>query len=369
VVTDTGSCIAVSYEARACGIRTGTLIRDARRCCPGLNVVASRPPLYLEYHHRIVEAVESCLHVHAVHSIDEVSCRLLRNERDRATVRAAALRIKSVIRERIGEWVRCSIGVGPNEFLAKVGSKMEKPDGLVIIESHELPDRLYDLALQDLPGIARQMHERLRRAGVTSLRQLCALDARQMAGVWGGIVGERFWHALHGRPTLDLPIHRRTVGHSHVLPPELRNRDGGCAVLHRLIHKAAARMRRLGYSACKMAISATLLGGGRWSAWTRLNTCRDTLSILEGFARLWPQCPAGDPLQVGVVLFDLVPDSFTPLPLFPEEGKRIRLSQAMDQINAVIGRPVVYFGGMFSVVGSAPMRIAFTQIPDAEFVG
>ena len=63
VLTESTSCIAASYEAKAFGVKTGTRVSSARKMCPGLQVVESRPPLYVEYHHRLVEAVESCVPV------------------------------------------------------------------------------------------------------------------------------------------------------------------------------------------------------------------------------------------------------------------------------------------------------------------
>src|SRR5271169_3453773 len=66
MMADTTCCIAASYEAKAFGVRTGTIVADARRMCPEIELVEARHELYVEYHHRVVEAVESCLPVTAV---------------------------------------------------------------------------------------------------------------------------------------------------------------------------------------------------------------------------------------------------------------------------------------------------------------
>ncbi len=81
MTADTTCCIAASYEAKAYGVKTGTVVADAKRMCPGLVLVEARHELYVEYHHRIVEAVESCLPVTTVLSIDEMACRLMGRER------------------------------------------------------------------------------------------------------------------------------------------------------------------------------------------------------------------------------------------------------------------------------------------------
>ena len=81
MMADTTVCIAASYEAKAYGVKTGTVVADAKRMCPGLVLVEARHEIYVDYHHRIVEAVESCLPVTAVCSIDEMACRLMGRER------------------------------------------------------------------------------------------------------------------------------------------------------------------------------------------------------------------------------------------------------------------------------------------------
>jgi DNA polymerase-4 len=80
LVADTTCCIAASYEAKRYGVRTGTQVGEAKRLCPAIVLVEARHELYVDYHHRVVEAVESCLPVTSVMSIDEMACRLLGRE-------------------------------------------------------------------------------------------------------------------------------------------------------------------------------------------------------------------------------------------------------------------------------------------------
>ena len=56
---DRTCAIAASYEAKAYGIRTGTLVREAKRLCPELKLVPARHDYYVEYHHRIADALDS----------------------------------------------------------------------------------------------------------------------------------------------------------------------------------------------------------------------------------------------------------------------------------------------------------------------
>src|ERR1700753_999773 len=69
VMADTTCCIAASYEAKAFVVKTGTQVGEAKRMCPGIELVEARHELYVEYHNKIVKAVEHCVPVAAVMSI------------------------------------------------------------------------------------------------------------------------------------------------------------------------------------------------------------------------------------------------------------------------------------------------------------
>ena len=363
MMTDNTCCIAASYEAKRYGIKTGTQVGMAKRMCADLRIVEARPDVYVEFHHAIIAAVESCLHVESIHSIDEMSCRLMGREREPQQATEIARRIKAAIRREVGEYVRCSIGLAPNRFLAKVASDMQKPDGLVVIASHALPEKLYGLDLIDLPGIGPRMRQRLHLHGIETVEQLCALSEEHLRNIWHSILGGQWWHWLRGHDLLDAPTHRRTVGHSHVLPPNLRNREDARAVLIRLIHRAAARLRNLRYWARQMMIYVVFLPQGQWKAKAGVGVCQDTLTLAEVFSKLWERCPPGTPLQVGVTLFDLVAEANATLPLFEWERNRIKLAQTMDRLNARFGAQTIYLGSVHEVLDDAPPRIAFTNIP------
>ncbi|MFN0197965.1 MAG: hypothetical protein ACKVT0_14565 [Planctomycetaceae bacterium] len=150
---ETTCCIAASYEAKRFGVKTGTAVHEARKLCPQIRLVEARPALYVEVHHRIIEAVERCLPILQVRSIDEAVCRLMGAEREPDRAQQLARDIKAVMRRELGEYLRCSIGLAPNVILSKVAADLHKPDGLSVISSEELPQQLYPLVLRDLPGV------------------------------------------------------------------------------------------------------------------------------------------------------------------------------------------------------------------------
>lgn len=364
VMTNSTCCLAASYEAKKFGIKTGVGIGEARRMCPGLKVVEARPPLYVTVHEQIVAAVNEVIPVDKVCSIDEVDCRLATDDRTPERARAVALAVKQSIMTRVGSTLRCSIGIAPNQLLAKIGSDMQKPDGLTILRDCELPERLYALEPIDFPGIGRRMTERLQRYGIRTTQQLFEAPVELLSRVWGSrLLGDGWWRRIRGEDLPDVPTHRRTVGHSHVLPPALRNEAGAHGVLVRLIHKAAARLRRYEVWARSLSVGVQFLGNRSWFDAARFPYARDTLTFLEAFESVWHRRPDDRPLKVSVTLFDLRPHRDVALPLFEQDAKRSALADTMDAINHKFATAGIHFAGMMGMEKAAPTRIAFTNIP------
>ena len=184
-------------------MRTGTIVADAKRMCPEIVLVEGRHEIYTEYHHRVVEAVESCVPVTAVCSIDEMACRLIGRERPLLNASNLGLRVKTAIREKVGECLRSSVGLATNRYLAKVASDMEKPDGLVALPLDILPEALHQLTLRDLPGIGARTEKRLNEKGIRTMDDLLALDREQTGEIWGSVWGERLFHWLRRRRFRD----------------------------------------------------------------------------------------------------------------------------------------------------------------------
>src|SRR6201994_1740226 len=223
LVADTTCCIAASYEAKQYGVRTGTQVGEAKRLCPGIVLVEARHELYVDYHHRVVEAVESCLPVTSVMSIDEMACRLLGREQPLLAALELAREVKAAVRRKAGSTLRCSVGLATNRYLSKVASDMEKPDGLVALTPDLLHDALSALTPRDLPGVGARMEKRLQQAGIHTMPQLLALDREHMHSAWGGIGGDKLWPWLRGEDFEETELEEaESIRYRPGLAPEVR---------------------------------------------------------------------------------------------------------------------------------------------------
>jgi DNA polymerase-4 len=387
---DTTCCIAASYEAKALGIKTGTQVGEAKKLCPDIILIAGNHDHYAEYSHNIAKAVERCCPVAHTPSIDEMVCQLIGREQEPPTARKISLAIKQAIKDDVGETLRCSIGMAPNRYLAKIASDMQKPDGLIGLLPSQLPRAIAHLDLRDLPGVGAKTEVRLNAKGITTMEQLLALDRNGMHSLWDSVWGDRLYHWLRGADSGDdgAPVPseiQKSLGHSHVLGPEFRSAEGAWSVAHKLLHKAAMRLRMEKFYTSSMSVtiryqltreqaermkSKKHFSGIKHTGWgmeAKFADCQDTLTLLEVLRGIWQHAPQGAeyarPFFVGVTLNRLIPESEHQETLFGDPDNRNELSATMDKLNLKYGHTTLHFAGMLKARETAPTRIAFTQIP------
>ncbi len=381
VDTDATCAIAASYEAKSFGIKTGTPVWEAKKRCPGLITILGDHQYYTEYHHRIAAAVDTCIPVAEVASIDEFACDLQGPQCTAEGATKLAHDIKRAIRRDVGEAILCSIGVSTNRFLAKVATDMQKPDGLTLLHPDDMPGRLATAPLNDLPGIGHQMLRRLRLKGIGDIPTLWATPPKRMRAIWGSVEGERFWYKLHGVELPRYESERTTVGHSHVLAPEFRPPAAAFIVAQRLLLKAASRLRRMDMATSHLVLSVRLEHGPHASVEARFSHASDTPALMQQLILLWQAMmehlgPRVRIRKVSVSFFNLVAESRVQENLFtwqePDTSRRSlarrqALSKAMDRINQRFGRDSLVQGFVPNHVKTfSGTKIAFTRIPDIK---
>lgn len=368
MMADTTCCLAASYPAKSRGVRTGTSIRDARRMCPGIVFVKADHRKYVRYHKRIIETVDAYLPVKKVLSIDELACELMGRECDEHFVRAKSAEIKRAISE-ISPALTCSIGVAPNRYLAKVASDMQKPDGLTILHQHELIGRLSVLEPRDFPGVGPRMEERFHEQGCYTAKHLFSLSAREMERIWGGVVGERFFHLIRGENLPEEEHERSSISHSKVLPPDARSLEAAWPVAVRLLTKACVRLRSEGLYAKDLWLSMKFLDRDpakrKWHRRIKCFETRDSLHLIEQLEKAWREVPVRAILRVGVALSGLVPEQQHQISLF-EDGKREALMSTLDAVNGKFRDGAVFVADAFAARATATNAIAFQRIPDEK---
>lgn len=356
---DSGTVIAASYEAKKFGVYTGTKAGDAKRMCPGIILIPATHSAYQHFHENILKAVEQVLPIDKVCSVDEMRFRLLGEEREPENAKRIALQMKQAIYDNIAPSLGSSVGVAPNAYLAKLATDLQKPNGLVFIEPHELPDRLKGLSLMTFCGINRRMKARLNAQGIFTSDDLVAASPEELKKAFGSVLGERWWYIIRGYDILTDFDSGKSLGHSHVLAPELRN-DADCrAVLLRLAHKACARLRAEDFWASYFTIYVR--GRISWSTGARIAPSQDAISISKTINRLWAEREFSQPTQVGITFYDLKKSLYTTASLFENTKDFAALGHTVDRVNNKFGKNSVYLAAIHNARNHASEKLAFAK--------
>ncbi len=403
MITDSTCLIAASYECKRLGVKTLTRVRDAKKLIPDIVLVEARHKEYIEFHELAVKAVDTVLPVEKVMSIDEMACELPTRFRSPEAAQQKALEIKQAIYKAIGECMHTSIGIAPNIFLAKQASNMQKPNGLTVITLADLPHKLYGMKLGDLTGIGHQMLKRLEGYNISTIEQLWKLNKDQMHTVWGGVGGDDFYARLRGEELASHTDGGKSISHSHVLPPDMRNLSDAYAVLDRLTQKAAMRLRKANQVTGSMVVVVKAAkhyrdseSRVRFEAGARFSETQDSKTLVQHLKALLAQISQqvksnhehqkSVPYQVSVVFSELVSSSqqtldlFAPTPAQAHENSaevlkkaktsrtraKGQLNQAVDALNVKFGKQTLYFGGAHQARAHGGLAIAFNHIPDVE---
>ena len=376
IMTDATCAIAASYEAKAYGVKTGTMIYEAKKLCPELICVEAKHENYVAYHHKILAEIDKYIPIEIIASIDEVACKLIGNQKQEEQASQLAKNIKKGLQKNVGTYIRCSIGIAPNRFLAKTASNLEKPDGLQILYSKDIPERIKHFKLSDLTGIGRAMEYRLNKSGILSIPELYNITPKHMRKIWGNVQGEKFWHMLRGEEITDIKTERKTIGHSHVLEPKWRKIKLAEKVMSRLLLKAASRLRRMNYYSSRLSLSIKTEKGLRLEDKSTFYRACDNKKLLEESRKIWKNLIKNKKIikikKISVTLYKLEKKNRLQPSLFENFDKKIilntnrfeKISQTMDNINSRFGRDSVTLGEIPNKIKSfSGTRIAFTRIP------
>ncbi|MBL7765194.1 MAG: DNA polymerase IV [Chitinophagaceae bacterium] len=191
-----GVIIAPSIEAKACGVKTGMRFNEAKSICPDIVAVNPKSSVYRQFHKEIMQVLRKYSDDVIPKSIDEAVVNLTEYRYIYPRPEDLALKIKADIRQDVGDWLRCSIGIAPNTFLAKLATDLQKPDGLVRITPENIDTILATLELIDLPGIGDRWAIRLKKAGIRTPLELRYAPASVLKKIMG-VLGYYWSYRLH----------------------------------------------------------------------------------------------------------------------------------------------------------------------------
>ena len=357
---DTGCIIAASKEAKKLGIKTGCLVGDAKKIYPKIKIVESRPALYSIYHKEIKKVLEKITPFYQPLSIDEFSVKLSPREQNQVSAKNIAIKIKDQIKNQVGDWLTCSIGVGPNRFLAKMAGESRKPDGITILSIEKIAEFYKSLkSLRDITGINYKMEENLKKININSPISLynCSLDyLKRYLKHWG-----RLWYfRLRGYEIDEYSTPAKSISHSHVLAPELRNKQGAQAVLRKLLFKIGYRLRDKKYKAKGICVYIRFYNRQGFKKTISVPPFFDDFSLQKHTFKILEDCDWDSiPSFVYASVYNLESNYQKQINLFDKYEKIGRISRALDDISKTYGPDSIIPASLIGYFETAPDRISF----------
>lgn len=184
--------IAASAEAKDMGVTTGMRLRDAKQLCPQMICVTTHPGWYRQVHVEIMAILRSHCDDVIPKSIDEAVCNFQSYHLVIKDLVPLAKQIKAEIAAKY-DYLKCSIGIAPNSYLAKIATILEKRNGLQVITEDNIDEQLGKLSLRKLTGIASGNERRLNLIGIRTPVEMRHSSPALLRKAFGGVVGE-YWH-------------------------------------------------------------------------------------------------------------------------------------------------------------------------------
>ena len=337
-----------SYEARAYGVKTGMTKYEAKRLCPHIILVAGNTECYTDTCRRLVGIYQQYTPIVEVYSIDEAFLDVTGSIPLFGSAEAIAKKIKLDIRKRLGN-LTCSIGIAHNKLLAKLGSDMQKPDGLVIIKQENVDKLLEHLPVKELCGIGSKLESCLATIGIKTCSELGRAPIHLLRSQFG-VIGERLKLMAQGiddNPVIPMEQEPdvKSVSHSMTLDKDVSDTN----TLERHILQLSEMVgRRMRCGSCAGRTIALTLRYPDFHTFTRQTTVgiytNNSIDIYVIAKNILSGIRLRRPIRlIGISVSNLT-KNLAQIPLFSTDRNKEAATRTMDEINNRYGDFCITWG-------------------------
>ncbi|MFH0839183.1 MAG: DNA polymerase IV [Candidatus Omnitrophota bacterium] len=334
---------SASYEAKKFGIESGMSSWMAYKLCPKAIFIPADTAKYLHTSHCISELLKSYSEKLEQSSIDEFYLDV--SGSDVIFIKEISHRIKETIKQSFD--ITASIGIAPNKMLAKLASKLSKPDGLLIIKKENAPLILHNLPVEKIAGIGLKTKQRLNGLGIYTCGQLMGLPNDLLVRYFG-ILGNWLYNVCRGEDDSVVSssdgLTQKSIGHSITVSKDVYSQEVISGYLLMLSEMVGTRLRKDNLSAQVIQLTIRYKD---LSTFSRQKTLSDymysTESIYKNVLYLFSYIKLKAPVRLlGVGLSGLIVNPQQGL-LFECDKKNILLNRAVDSINERFGDSTVTY--------------------------
>ncbi|HSI96662.1 MAG: DNA polymerase IV [Methylophilaceae bacterium] len=236
-----------TYEARALGVFSAMSMMKAARLAPDAVLLPANFDAYRHYSRLFKQAVASVTPEIEDRGIDEIYIDLTNRPEES---RALASQIKQAVRDATR--LSCSICIAPNKLLAKIGSELDKPDGLTILDEASIPSRIWPLSVGKINGIGPKAAQKLAGLGIVTIAELAQAEPAWLQKHFGLSYASWLINVAHGRDSRPVVTSSepKSVSRETTFDRDLhvrRDRAALSEAFTSLCTRVAADLKRKGY--------------------------------------------------------------------------------------------------------------------------
>ncbi len=333
--------IAASREAKKCGVKSPSRTWEAVKIVPDMVYVPAQFERYWEITQKFLNICKDYSPYVELFSLDEVFMDITGTEKLFGGKYKIVQKIRERIKKEIGEYITVSVGISYNKLLAKLGSGMNKPNGLCEITRDNVWDIYSKTELTDLCGIGERVKKRLNKIGVYTPLELRNTPLKVLIKEFKDVEG----HFLKNLGTATdesevIPYYFETetksVGRSYCIPKNTYDQRLILQHIYELCEEVALKLRRLDKKGRTVGL---YLGGsnnyhGRKTLKNHIDKAEEIFALCKILYGGWnPKMVR----QISIWVGNLEDSKNLTLPLFDEKEKREKISKAVDKINEKFG--------------------------------
>lgn len=344
------SCvIASSKEAKALGVITGSSVKDAKQYAPNLICIPAQFPMYLHATTLLRHLFASIAPSVEIYSLDEAFVEITHCKTLYPDAHQLGLHIQQRIKQTLGDWVTCNVGIASTRFLAKLAGEVS-PKGSVTEVTDENRDIMFATApFSDVCGIGHRLQKKLDAAGLTNLYLIQMCSEQELVPIVGKHWAAELMRMVHGEEThlLSLIDHNDTmksVGRSITGYRLCNDEQVIQSTLYNLIEETTYKSRKMGLAGRQVWIG--LWGRSAkgehafWSAHKTMTQAINTPAAMFAVAydqlyKTWKR--TFSIIKFSVRLSLLEPYHIEQQVLFLQDQKQRQIIDAVDAINSRFG--------------------------------
>ena len=337
---DRGVVASCSYEARAFGVHSAMPTRQALKLCPHAIVIHGTHGRYSEASREVTEIIHRSVPLYQKTSVDEFYIDLSGMERFHDPYKIASDLRQRVIKET---GLPISFGMASGKTIAKMATNQAKPNGQLYIEHGKEKEFLAPLPIRKIPGLGENTCQKLYQYGIEKIGDLQRVNLKFLETVFGRM-GTYIYNKANGIDDSEIVPHsdRKSISTEHTFESDVADRRTLETILVSMTEELAGKLRRENKVSSCLAIKIRYANFDTHTQQQKIALTAAEHILIPGIKNLltkaWNQ---HRPIRlIGVKLSNLCTGSYQ-INLFEDNEERIRLYQAMDNINFRFGDKTV----------------------------